>query len=81
MLLDPDNLAMRYNLGCTLTVSLHDDEAALDVLEPYFGTVNTASQIKHTEADPDFVRIREKPRFKEMLAATKKRLGITADEH
>ena len=80
LLLDPDNLAMRYNLGCTLTVSLHDDEAALDVLEPYFGTVNTASQIKHTEADPDFVRIREKPRFKEMLAATKKRLGITAAE-
>jgi hypothetical protein len=38
--------------------------------------VNTAPQIKHTEADPDFVRIRDKPRFQEMLAATKKRLGI-----
>jgi adenylate cyclase len=76
LLLDPDNLSMLYNLACTLTVGLHDDEAALDVLQPYFERVNTAPQIKHTEADPDFVRIRDKPRFQEMLAATKKRLGI-----
>ena len=76
LLLDPENLAMRYNLACTLTVCLHDDEAALDVLGPYFERVNTAPQIKHTEADPDFIRIRDNPRFKEMLAATKKRLGI-----
>lgn len=79
LLLDPENLAMRYNLACTLTVALQDDEAALDVLQPYFERVNTAPQIKHTEADPDFIRIRDKPRFQEMLAATKKRLGITAD--
>lgn len=76
LLLDPENLAMRYNLACTLTVALHDDEAALDVLQPYFERVNTAPQIKHTEADPDFIRIRDKPRFQEMLAATKERLGI-----
>jgi adenylate cyclase len=76
LLLDPDNLSMLYNLACTLTVGLHDDEAALDVLQPYFERVNTAPQIKHTEADPDFVRIRDKPRFQEMLAATKKRLGL-----
>lgn len=78
LLLDPENLAMRYNLGCTLTVTLHDDEAAMDVLKPYFETVNTASQIKHTEADPDFVRIRDTPRFQEMLTATKNRLGVTS---
>ena len=45
---------------------------------PYFETVNTASQIKHTEADPDFIRIRDTPRFQEMITATKKRLGIAA---
>jgi len=80
LLLDPENLSMRYNLACTLTVALHDDEAALDVLQPYFERVNTIPQIKHTEADPDFVRIRDMPRFKEMLAATKTRLGISAAE-
>ena len=67
---------MRYNLACVLTVVLQDDEAALDVIQPYLERVNTAQQIKHTEADPDFIRIRDKPRFQEMLAATKKRLGI-----
>ena len=76
LLLDPDNLSMRYNLACILTVALHDDDAALDVLQPYFERVNTAPQIKHTEADPDFVRIRDTQRFKEMLAGTKERLAI-----
>lgn len=76
LLLDPENLAMRYNMACTLTAALHDDEAALDVLQPYFETVNTASQIKHTEVDPDFIRVRHHARFTEMLAATKIRLGI-----
>jgi adenylate cyclase len=76
LLLDPDNLSMRYNLACILTVALHDDDAALDVLQPYFERVNTAPQIKHTEADPDFVRIRDTQRFKDMLAGTKERLAI-----
>lgn len=76
LLLDPDNLAMRYNMACTLTMALNDDDAALDVLKPYFEIVNTASQIKHTEADPDLIRLRKRPRFKEMIAATKERLGI-----
>jgi adenylate cyclase len=78
LLLDPDNLSMRYNLACILTVALHDDESALDVIGPYFEKVNTAPQIKHTEADPDFARIRDTPRFQAMLAATKERLGIVA---
>jgi adenylate cyclase len=75
LLLDPDNLSMRYNLACTLTVALQDDEAALEVIRPYFEKVNTASQIKHTEADPDFTRIRDTPRFQEMLSGAKRRLG------
>ena len=50
---------MRYNLACILTVALHDDEASLEVLQPYFERVNTAPQIKHTEADPDFIRVRD----------------------
>ena len=53
LLLDPDNLAMRYNMACTLTLGLDDDEGALDVLQPYFEIVNTASQIKHTDAGFD----------------------------
>jgi adenylate cyclase len=78
LLLDPDNLSMRYNLACTLTVALQDDEACLDVIQAYFEKVNTASQIKHTEADPDFCRVRDTRRFQDMLAAAKQRMGIAA---
>ena len=55
-------------------------DTAHAVLQPYFERVNTIPQIKHVEADPDFVRIRDKRRFKQMLAATKERLGISAVE-
>jgi adenylate cyclase len=78
LLLDPENQYMRYNVACTLTNGLRDDEAAIDVIEPFFERVNTSSQIKHIEADPDFARLRDKPRFQKMLAATKKRMAITA---
>ena len=77
LLLDPDNQYMRYNVACTLTNALKDDEAAIDVLEPFFERVNTASQIKHAEADPDFARLAKKPRFQRMLAETKERVGST----
>lgn len=75
LLLDPDNQYMRYNAACTLTVALKDDEAAMDALEPFFDQIRAASQLTHVEADPDLERLRDKPRFQEMLAATKRRLG------
>ncbi len=77
LLLDPDNQYMRYNVACVLTAQLKDDEAAMDVLEPFFDQVNTASQLKHVEADPDLERLRDKPRFNAMLATAKKRLGLS----
>jgi hypothetical protein len=35
--------------------------------------------MRHLEVDPDLDPIRQTPRFKEMLAAAKKRLGMTGD--
>jgi adenylate cyclase len=75
LLLDPDNLSMRYNLACTLSAELHDPEAALDVLDPFFDRVTSAAHIKHLEADPDFEPIRDHPRFRQQLAKAKERLG------
>jgi adenylate cyclase len=76
---DPNNLSMRYNLACALVQDLGDPDAALDMLDPYFERVTSSTFIRHLEADPDLDPIREHPRFEEMLAATKKRLGITVD--
>jgi adenylate cyclase len=80
LLLDPDSQYMRYNAACTLTLKMKDDDAALDVLEPFFERMGTALQMKHVEADQDFVRLRDKPRFQAMIAATKRRLGLAGVE-
>jgi adenylate cyclase len=77
LVLDPENLNMRYNVACTLALSGDADEA-IDILEPFFGNVTSATRIRHADADPDFDTIRENPRFKEMLAGAKQRLGLAA---
>jgi adenylate cyclase len=78
LLLDPDNIIMRYNLACALTSQLNDPDRAIEVLEPYFETTLSATHIRHAEVDPDLNLLREDPRFKKMLAAAKQRLGLAA---
>lgn len=77
MLLDPDNLNMRYNLACTMIRQLGDTNQALDSLSPFFEKMNSVTWIRHLEADPDLDPVREHPRFKEMLAAARNRLGLS----
>ena len=77
LLLNPDSLGLRYNLACTLVMELHDIDEALDVLKPYFECVESPMHIKHLEVDPDFDSVRNHPRFREMLARAKQRLGMT----
>jgi adenylate cyclase len=76
LLLDPDNLIMRYNLGCGLANWLKDGDRAIEVLGPYFETTLSATHIRHAEVDPDLDPIRDNPRFKKLLADAKQRLGI-----
>jgi adenylate cyclase len=75
---DPNNLSMRYNLACALVQDLDDTDAALEMLDPYFERITSSTFIRHLEADPDLDAIRNNARFREMLATTKKRLGMTA---
>ncbi|MEO5611810.1 MAG: TIR domain-containing protein [Sphingomicrobium sp.] len=78
VLVDPDNDSMRYNLACALAADLHDSDAAIQILEPWFDRLPTNTQIRHLEADPDLSTIRADPRFRRMLAQAKARLGVTA---
>jgi adenylate cyclase len=76
LLLDPDNLMVRYNVACSLSYCNSDLEGALDLLEPYFEQIDSPGQVRHAEIDPDLDPLRDKPRFVDMLALAKKRLGI-----
>jgi len=78
VLLDPDNLMMRYNLACTFAQGAGTHDEALDALESFFDWLKTSENIRHLEADPDMDPIRDHPRFKRMLAAAKQRLGMAA---
>ena len=78
LLLDPDNLNMRYNVACTLALKLGQADDAIDALEPFFETITSGTRIRHLEADPDIDSIRDDPRFRKMLASAKRRLGLAA---
>jgi adenylate cyclase len=76
LLLDPDNLNMRYNLACTILRQLGDPDDAIEILGPFFERLNSTTLMRHLEVDPDLDPLRDDPRFSMMVAAAKKRLGI-----
>ncbi|HZZ89210.1 MAG TPA: TIR domain-containing protein [Caulobacteraceae bacterium] len=74
LLIDPDNLIMRYNFACTLCVYFQDMDAALEVLAPYFARA-PRSDIDWMKVDPDLATLRQTPRFQALLAATEARMA------
>ena len=78
LLLDPDNLVMRYNLACTLAAESSTRDQALDLLGAFFERVNSASHMRHIEVDPDVDPIRDDPRFKNMFGDARQRIGMSA---
>ena len=78
LLIDPDNTSMRYNFACGLCVYQHDNDAALDMLEPVFARI-TGDLLRYMQADPDFDSLRDDPRYLAMVEATEARLAATKD--
>jgi adenylate cyclase len=74
MLIDPDNLNMRYNFACVLAI-MGDREAALKMLRSALSLAG-AYQVRIAETDTDFDSIRDDPRFQTMLSSAKERLGM-----
>ena len=72
LLIDPENLNMRYNFACAL-VKLGDREAALRMFESSVSRLR--GSLGNAENDPDLDPLRDDPRFQKILADAKKRLG------
>ena len=76
LLIDSENMAMRYNLACTLATYLVDLDGAIDLLVPYFDSVE-ATLFQHAEVDPDMAPLRDLPRYRALADTARKRLGLS----
>src|ERR1043166_7628118 len=72
VLIDPENITVRYNSACALANNLNDKDAALEILGPAFEKMGPG-MVNHSKIDPDLACIRDDPRFKAMLEAAEQR--------
>jgi len=77
MLLDPDNLSMRYNFACGFS-ALREFEVVLDLLGPVFERV-AAEMVNWAKVDPDLDAVRDHPRFRTMMEKADARLAAAND--
>jgi adenylate cyclase len=74
ILLDPENLNMRYNLACVLIDISHDNGAGLDMLAFVLERC-LSDTVNWMKTDADLDPVRDHPRFKAMLAAAEDRIA------
>jgi adenylate cyclase len=74
VLIDPDNMIMRYNLACDLAVNLGDVETALAMLGPYCSRTGR-EQLEWLKSDPDLDALRADARFQDMIEQAEQRLA------
>jgi adenylate cyclase len=75
LLVDPDNLNMRYNFACVLAGYAGDKEGAIKLLQSIL-PIGTRAVVDAAAIDPDLDPIRDDSRFQKLLAAALKRHGI-----
>jgi adenylate cyclase len=75
LLVDPDNLNMRYNFACILAAYVGDTEGAMKLLSGVL-PLGKETLVRAADADPDLDPLRDDPRFAKLLSDAKKRLRI-----
>ena len=77
VLVDPDNLQMRYNLAWGLNKIFGDQDAAIKMLEPVM-TGAGANIIRLAANDPNLDNLRRDPGFAAMMESAMERVGLAA---
>jgi adenylate cyclase len=79
MLVDPDNLSMRYNFACVLASYAGDTEGAIKLL---MGVLPAAADtmVRTAAVDPDLDPLRDDARFLRVMNSAMQRHGITVPE-
>jgi adenylate cyclase len=75
VLLDPDNLTMRYNFACGFA-ALREFDTVLELMGPVLEQ-DTKETVDWAKVDPDLDPLRDDPRFQAMIAAADAR--VTAE--
>jgi adenylate cyclase len=76
LLVDPDNMQMRFNLAWGLNKVFGDAQAALEMLDPVMARAG-ANIIRLAANDPNLDNLRGDPRFDAMMESAKQRVGLT----
>jgi adenylate cyclase len=73
LLMDPDNLTMRWNLTCALSRHLRDKDGAIELLATFIDRTPPA-MVKYLRLDTDLDPLRDDPRFESLVVAAEERL-------
>jgi adenylate cyclase len=76
LLMDPDNLTMRWNLVCGLTKHLGDTDAAIDLLASFIDRA-PPPLVKYLRLDTDLDPLRDDPRFEQLVVSAEARIATT----
>ena len=79
LLLDPDNMYMRYNLAWTVLSFLDDRECAIEMLGPALEK-GGKTLITLASADHNIDPLRDDPRFEAMMSAAKARIASAEED-
>jgi len=79
LLMDPENITMRWNLACALARYTHDHQGAIDLLESFIDRA-PAPLVKYLRLDTDLDPLRSDPRFERLAASAEQRIAASTTE-
>ena len=78
LLMDPDNVTMRWNLTCALSRHLGDNDAAIELLASFIDRA-PRPLVKYLRLDTDLDPMRGDPRFEDLVVRAEERVAASGE--